>query len=91
LNDAVAMRLEQGGRCERVLHLTLRQCGAMQEQEDFMGQTFSEQQLKKTTAEVLEKAKAKNARLSHMKERNDNYLAERRDEEGREEDQTKEL
>jgi hypothetical protein len=55
-----------------------------------MGQTNREPQLKKTDAEALEKAQ-KTARLHHMKERNDNYLAERRGEEDREEDETKEL
>jgi hypothetical protein len=64
---------------------------AMDEQEDAIGPAHSEQQLKKTSAEALEKAEGKHARLNHMKERNDNYLAERRGEEDREEDQTKEL
>jgi hypothetical protein len=34
-----------------------------------------------TVATAIQKAKAKNARLRLMKERNENYLAERRDEE----------
>jgi hypothetical protein len=63
----------------------------MREQKDSMGQIDSERQLKNTAAEATEEAKGKNARLNHMKERNENYLAERRGEEDREADQTKEL
>jgi hypothetical protein len=40
---------------------------------------------------AIQKAKAKNARLRLMKERNENYLAEQRDEEAGEEEQTREL
>ena len=42
-------------------------------------------------ATAIQKAKAKNARLRLMKERNENYLAEQRDEAAAEEDLTKEL
>ena len=42
-------------------------------------------------ATAIEKAKAKNARLRLMKERNENYLAERRDEIDADEELTKEL
>jgi len=40
---------------------------------------------------AIQKAKAKNARLRLMKERNENYLAEQRDEEAIDEEVTKEL
>jgi hypothetical protein len=40
---------------------------------------------------AAEKAKAKNVRLRLMKERNENYLAERRDEQETDEELTKEL
>ena len=45
----------------------------------------------KVVATAIEKAKAKNARLRLMKERNENYLAERRDEHDADEELTKEL
>jgi hypothetical protein len=52
-------------------------------------------QPKETVAPVvvtaIHRAKAKNARLRLMKERNENYLAEQRDEEGADEEVTKEL
>ena len=38
-----------------------------------------------------EKASAKSARLRHMKERNENYLAEQREEKAAEDELTKEL
>ena len=40
---------------------------------------------------AIQKAKAKNARLNLMKERNENYLAEQRDEDAADEELTKEL
>lgn len=40
---------------------------------------------------AIQKAKAKNARLRLMKERNENYLAEQRDEEATDDEVTKEL
>ena len=42
-------------------------------------------------AEAIQKAKAKNARLRLMKERNENYLAERREERESDDELTKEL
>jgi hypothetical protein len=49
------------------------------------------ERVKNTAAEATEMAKAKNGRLNHMRERNENYLAERRGEEEKPEDQTEEL
>jgi hypothetical protein len=49
------------------------------------------ERVKNTAAEATEMAKAKNGRLNHMRERNENYLAERRGEEEKQEDQTEEL
>jgi hypothetical protein len=40
---------------------------------------------------AIQEAKAKNARLRLMKERNENYLAEQRDEDATDEELTKEL
>ncbi len=40
---------------------------------------------------AIQRAKTKNARLRLMKERNENYLAEQRDEEAIDEEVTKEL
>jgi hypothetical protein len=40
---------------------------------------------------AIHKAKAKNARLRLMKERNENYLAEQRDEDAADEELTKEV
>ena len=52
-------------------------------------------ELKETVGPVvvtaIHRAKAKNARLRLMKERNENYLAEQRDEEATDEEVTKEL
>jgi hypothetical protein len=45
----------------------------------------------KAVLSAVEKAKAKNARLRLMKERNENYLAERRDEHEADDELTKEL
>jgi hypothetical protein len=45
----------------------------------------------KVVMTAIQKAKAKNARLRLMKERNENYLAERRDEDEADEELTKEL
>jgi len=45
----------------------------------------------KAVAKAIERAKAKNARLRLMKARNENYLAEQRDEHEPEEDKTEEL
>jgi hypothetical protein len=42
-------------------------------------------------ATAMEHAKAKHERLRHLKERNENYLAERRDNEEPDEDRTREL
>jgi len=42
-------------------------------------------------AQATERAKAKNARLRQLKERNENYLAERKDEYDTDEEQTQEL
>jgi hypothetical protein len=44
-----------------------------------------------SVAKAIETAKAKNARLRLMKARNENYLAEQRDEHEAEEDKTQEL
>jgi hypothetical protein len=46
--------------------------------------------MKKIIARATEQAKARNARLRHMKERNENYLAERREYDN-EEEKTPEL
>lgn len=45
----------------------------------------------KVIAKAAENAKAKNARLRHLKERNDNYLAEHKEEYGTDDDKTPEL
>jgi hypothetical protein len=45
----------------------------------------------KVVMTAIERAKAKNARLRLMKERNENYLAERRDEDAADEEPTREL
>lgn len=47
--------------------------------------------LNKIVAKATENARAKNARLRHLKERNENYLAERKDEEDPDEERTQEL
>jgi hypothetical protein len=45
----------------------------------------------KAVITAIERAKAKNARLRLMKERNENYLAERKDEDAVDEEPTEEL
>jgi hypothetical protein len=52
---------------------------------------ITSEQRNKVVLTAVEKAKAKNARLRLMKERNENYLAERRDEHEADDDLTKEL
>jgi hypothetical protein len=47
--------------------------------------------LKPVVETAIHKAKAKNARLRLMKERNENYLAEQRDEAAADDELTKEL
>ena len=49
------------------------------------------EQDQKVVVTAIEKAKAKNARLRLMKERNENYLAEQKDEEVVDDEFTKEL
>jgi hypothetical protein len=50
----------------------------MNEAQEFQSNN-SREDLNKIIASATERAKAKNARLRHMKERNENYLAERRE------------
>ena len=47
--------------------------------------------MNKVIAKPTEDAKAKNTRLRNLKERNENYLAERKEDEDTDEDKTKEL
>ena len=47
--------------------------------------------MNKVIAKATEDAKAKNTRLRNLKERNENYLAERKEDEDTDEDKTKEL
>jgi hypothetical protein len=54
-------------------------------------QPVSGEERAKAVAQAIEHAKAKNARLRLMKARNENYLAEQRDEREPEEDRTEEL
>jgi hypothetical protein len=49
------------------------------------------ERLSKIVAKATENARAKNARLRHLKERNENYLAERKDYEDSDEERTQEL
>jgi hypothetical protein len=54
-------------------------------------QPVSDEERAKAVAKAIEHAKAKNARLRLMKARNENYLAEQRDEHEPDEDKTEEL
>jgi hypothetical protein len=47
--------------------------------------------MKEVMARATEAAKAKHTRLRNLKERNENYLADRKEEEDTDEDKTKEL
>ena len=62
----------------------------MQENQEFKPDNSNEE-LNRIIAKATESAKAKNARLRQLKERNENYLAERKDENDTDEDQTPEL
>ena len=62
----------------------------MPEADNFKPQNRDEQ-LNRIVREATERARAKTARLRHLKERNELYLAEQRGEDDRDEDETKEL